>query len=194
MPKFFLPFIPNSKGFTLIEILVAIAIIGLIGVVAIPNYRKFQEDQQVTTDSGNLVQALKLAQSNALTSVQSPQCSPPSFSVTVGWDVLVTQTDFTIYPVCGTNLADPGTTSSNNYSQGAVQNSTTEKITTPCVASPYKYEVLFTASNGQPIINTQCNGGGFTLFNSATPVELDVIYNTTTKVISINRGGGISLN
>ena len=70
-----------SKGFTLVEILVAITIIATISILAIPNLRKFGEDQKLSDTSGDLIRILKEAQSSSMSGIT---CSGvPS----IGWEV-----------------------------------------------------------------------------------------------------------
>lgn len=58
-----------KNGFTLVEILVAIAIISIISVIAIPNFRRFSEETVLKNEVSTLVQVLKKAQSNAQASL-----------------------------------------------------------------------------------------------------------------------------
>ncbi|MBI2021687.1 prepilin-type N-terminal cleavage/methylation domain-containing protein [Candidatus Daviesbacteria bacterium] len=68
---------PGQSGFTLVEILVAIAILAIVTVVAIPNIKKFNEDILLQNETSKLAQVLKQAQSNAQTSISCPSDTDP---------------------------------------------------------------------------------------------------------------------
>lgn len=58
-----------QRGFTFIEVLLVIAIIGLIGGLAIPFYQSFQVSSQLDDTTQAVVQALRRAQAEAMASV-----------------------------------------------------------------------------------------------------------------------------
>lgn len=80
---------PKSSGFTLVEILVAISITAVIAAVAIPNLRKFNEDQQVRNASTQLVSDLRKLQSNASSGLKCP-----SGSSSTAWKVVLSTNSY----------------------------------------------------------------------------------------------------
>lgn len=67
MPK------PTPRGFTLIELMIVVAIIGLLAAIAVPNFMKFQARSKQTEVKANL-KALYMAQQSYMqaTSLYSP--------------------------------------------------------------------------------------------------------------------------
>lgn len=89
------------RGFTLIEILISIAIIALLGVVAIPNLKTFNEGQNLNNAASDLGSMLHTAQINAqtgakckngYTSVEDSNDNIPGGT----WKVTVSSTGFTL--------------------------------------------------------------------------------------------------
>lgn len=70
------------KGFTLVEILITIAIIGLATALAIPNITNFSQSQDVTNSAIDLKNLIRKAQSNAQSGVVCSTNQPA-----YGWDV-----------------------------------------------------------------------------------------------------------
>ena len=58
-----------KTGYTLIELLIVISIIGMLSVVAFVNFKDFSKDQQLKKAVGEVQSFLRLAQSNATSSV-----------------------------------------------------------------------------------------------------------------------------
>lgn len=73
------------KGFSLIEVLVAIAILGIVVALAMPNVKKFTEDQEAVNIASDIANTLKTAQSNA----QSGVVCPDSAETIDNWAVVV---------------------------------------------------------------------------------------------------------
>lgn len=56
----------RNRGVTLIELMTAVAVIGVLIAVAIPSFRTFTNDSRTTATTNDLVTALNLARSEAL--------------------------------------------------------------------------------------------------------------------------------
>lgn len=61
-----------KTGFSLVEILVAVAIVSVIAVTAIPNLKKFNESIILGNETSKLVQTLRQTQSNAQSGINCP--------------------------------------------------------------------------------------------------------------------------
>lgn len=57
----------TNRGFTLIELMVVIAIIAIIAGIAVPNYQSSMQNTRETSARNSLVGALQLARSEAVT-------------------------------------------------------------------------------------------------------------------------------
>lgn len=65
----------DSNGFTLIELIVVLAVLGIIALIAIPRYLKVQEQSKIDADYGtaaSIAQAAELYFINDTTSSTSP--------------------------------------------------------------------------------------------------------------------------
>ncbi len=80
---------PSQKGFSLVEILVAMVIIAVIAAVAIPNLNKFNSDQQVRNTSSQVVTDLRKIQNNAHSGVKCPNSNSA-----VGWRVVINTSNY----------------------------------------------------------------------------------------------------
>lgn len=55
-----------SRGFTVVEIMVALAVVTLLSVLAVPSFRQWTNNQQTRTVGESLLSALQLAQATAV--------------------------------------------------------------------------------------------------------------------------------
>lgn len=57
----------SSKGFSLIELIIVVVIIGIIATIGVPSYQGMMERGRITSASNNLLGAMQLARSEAAT-------------------------------------------------------------------------------------------------------------------------------
>ncbi|MCL4721738.1 MAG: GspH/FimT family pseudopilin [Gammaproteobacteria bacterium] len=57
----------RQRGYTLIELLTTVAVLGVVTALAVPNFRDFVRNNQATEEANALVGALALARSEAVT-------------------------------------------------------------------------------------------------------------------------------
>ncbi len=76
------------QGFTLVELMVAMAIIGISLTVAIPSFIETMNDQKLTTQTNDLVASLNLARSTAIKRRQTVTVRNQS-GWKYGWDIFV---------------------------------------------------------------------------------------------------------
>lgn len=79
----------RQQGFTLIEVLIVVAIMGVLLTIAVPSFRSFMANQRVKTASFEFYAALSFARSEAIKRRQSVTVEPVSGNWANGWTVKV---------------------------------------------------------------------------------------------------------
>lgn len=88
-----------AVGLTLIELMVAISLTGILAAVGIAGYREFNRRQMVTQAARKIVQDLRLAQSLAMNN-QKPSNCPSLEYYTVKFDLGSTLKSYEIFACC----------------------------------------------------------------------------------------------
>ena len=76
------------QGFTLIEVMIAVAIIGITMAVAVPSLEEAMNEQKLTTQTNDLVASLNLARSTAIKRRQTVVIAKKTHWKD-GWDIFV---------------------------------------------------------------------------------------------------------
>ncbi len=78
----------SFRGFTLIEIMIVVSIIGMVSAVAIPSFRKFNDEQALKNAAAQMTQIFRKIQNNAQSRVNCTDNNPSSgWEATLGVDI-----------------------------------------------------------------------------------------------------------
>lgn len=205
MPALFTRKQPNlksvNKGFTLIEILIAVAIIGLISAISIPGFRNFNQGQELDSVKSRLYDDLRLAQSKANSSVVCPGAPTFVASMQSVWSVEIQQNRYINHYKC---VNDSDVSNKREYigsTEKSFPSSNVRLSTSTCGLSgsvPITPYVSF-YSRSCPVGSTtcksfeiRCGGETGTLYTSASPFEISLTNNQgTIQKIVISQGGAI---
>lgn len=90
-----------ARGFTLLELVVSIAILSVILTITVPFFRDFRANQELEQTAKTLVTDLRLAQSKAFAGVKD--CGA-STEILTGWLVSFSLSSYTITVRCGSTI------------------------------------------------------------------------------------------
>lgn len=133
----------QARGFTLIELMVVVAVLGVLAAIAMPNMRDFIDRQRLVTQAREIANVMQLARSEAIAHSGAGDAAAKSIAVTVSptapWFVGLEN---------GTVSCDPSNTTTVNdckINQGgeAVAHTVTNKQCSGCtMVSPTAQQVL----------------------------------------------------
>jgi prepilin-type N-terminal cleavage/methylation domain-containing protein len=167
------------KGFTLIEILIAITILSLAAVVAIPNIKKFGEDQEVKNISSDIARLVRQAQSSGMSGIKCSNGNPNRY-----WMVRTT------YSVGSTKyelMCYDGATLYPEYDKTVVDVS--RVAATGSCQSSAKLMILFKGN----VTEFWCGGPAIEALQNIPALDLTVQKNNVKNMITVEKGGSITV-
>lgn len=166
------------KGFTLVEILVVITIMGILATLGIINYRTFQATQVLNEGVSLLQSTLRAAQSNATAAVKCGNLGAATWMVTFG-----SNSSFSLQ--CNTPTSS--TLSPRNYNLPEnIQISSISSVS--CEAAGYPFAVSFSPLFGAVRFEsaTACIAS-----QSSITFRLTNTKSGESKGVTVTSGGGI---
>ena len=164
----------DGKAFSLIELLLAIALIGLVVAVAIPNLRQFSGTQEIDAAASQLINTLRTAQSSAASNIKCPDGD-----ISSGWNVVLTTNSYSLNAGCVAPLIQQTYTSA--YAPAPGNAATFTMTSEPCISQ--SLTLVFTNSQ----LSYLCNG----VISTTWPVTIKLEKPGVFKKVVIEQGGVI---
>ena len=200
-----------QSGFTLVEILVVIAILSIIGVSLLPNLKTFNVDQNFRNTVSEMAQDIRKAQANSQSKIECPKVPTPApTTLPVGtrllpprstwWEFQSTGLTYNLIASCSDNTTlnlystDVQLIGVQNVSYGA-KNPTDAKDddpTGPPSLSCSNVEVLFD-NDSNTIQFVSSDTGCKETINQYDRLFIILQKDSTKHTIKIEKGGAISV-
>jgi prepilin-type N-terminal cleavage/methylation domain-containing protein len=190
----------QKNGFSLVEILVALTILAVIGVVAIPNFRKFNSDQDLTNATSNIIRLLQQSQTGSQSKVACVNSQPLNTNnPAISWNLVVSSANqYSLQADCinGSTGASVGTSIyetnnlSTNVTISAVRNPGGSPCAYPAVISFYTSSASNTTASPPPqagqIVQLSCGGSNITPFSQVILSISQTGFPTRTVTVEAN--------
>jgi type IV fimbrial biogenesis protein FimT len=159
---------PVSGGFTLIELMVAMAIIVVLAMVAIPSFVTFQRNSQLTSLANALQASINTARGEALKRNQTAFVVPLSGTDwTQGWQVFVSRPGYNASTGVMTSIASDGSAQvgSSKSAASATYSASQDLLVQTVPALPSYLSISVVSSNpsnaGTAISAIRLDGSGY---------------------------------
>ena len=169
---------PYSKGFTLIELMVTVAIAGIVMGLGIPTFSQLITNSRLTTSINELVTSLNLARSEAIKRGQPVTLRKAGAQWEAGWTIF---TDFN-----GNGTQDDTDELLRNYQ--ALPNNYTLRGTTPNYTNRITYQATGLSRNGSFVLCDNSDGNNIPEANTAKLTIINTVGRTRKGTDNDNDG------
>lgn len=179
----------RSAGFTLIELLVVISIMSIAGVVAFANFKGVSQDYAVTKAKIEIQSSLRVAQSNATSSVKCPDSGVSELNQGAkNWYIVFKD------PLSMELRCDTGTTTNYLYRTYRLDKAQINQIQgNGCSVLAFPVTFNFSSQVGQ--IGKLSVSPSDSCLNNASSIVFTISnqIHTVTKTFNISKGGAINV-
>lgn len=174
----------NQPGFSLVEILVAVSIIVLLGVIAIPSLRQFSKEQEIDSVALQVLNTLKTAQSSASSRIKCPNSSNEPADT---WTVQLNTNSYSLIATCQSSSQTIFTRSylpSESYTTDTFSGS----LNVCTAPGGLPVDIIFSRSR----ISYLCNGSS-TVNTENILLTITNSSGSLSKIVKIDQGGVIKI-